>query len=81
MRPVEYIETERNNALIEQHDARCLDTLSESAGESLLSQTLVKQSIDIPEHQGIALCVLVTQCIAGWSLLNSKVVEPASYTL
>ena len=35
----------------------------------------MKQPVDIPEHQSIALCVLMTQCISGWRLLNSEVVE------
>ena len=76
MRPVEYIEAECDNARIEQYDTRCLDTLPESAGEGLLSQSLMKQPIDIPEHQGIALCVLVAECVAGGRLLNSKVGAP-----
>ena len=49
--------------------------------KGLLSQTLVKQPVDIPEHHGIALGVLVTQRITGWRILNTKVVEAASYTL
>lgn len=35
----------------------------------------MKQSVDISEHHSIALSVLKIQSIAGWNLLNSKVVE------
>ncbi len=81
MCPVEYIEAERDNTRIERHDARCLDTLPEAAGEGLLSQPLVKQSVDIAEHHSISLSVPVAESITGWSLLNPEVVEAASYTL
>ena len=73
--PIEYIEAESNNAGIKQHDAGCFDAFPEPAGEALLSQSLMKQSIDIPEHQGIALCILMAERVSGWSLLNSKVVK------
>ena len=75
VRPIEYIEAECNNTRIKQHDTGCLDTLSEATGESLLSQPLMKQPVDIPEHQSIALCVLMTQRVAGWSFLNSQMVK------
>ena len=81
MRPVEYIETERDNARIKQHDTGCFDTLPELTGEGLLSQALMKQPVNIPKHHSVTLSVLVAERITGWSLLNTKVVEAASYTL
>lgn len=38
----------------------------------------MKQPVDIPEHQSIALGVLVAERIAGWCLLNSKVIKATS---
>ena len=41
----------------------------------------MKQPVNIPKHHSVTLSVLVAERIAGWSLLNTKVVEAASYTL
>ncbi len=46
-----------------------------------LSQTLVKHPADILEYHSISLSVLMTQRIAGWSLLDSKVNVNTSYFL
>ena len=78
---VGHTEAECDNARIEQHDARCLDTLPEATGEGLLSQAFVKKLVDIPEHHSLSLSILMAQRITRWCFLNSQVVDPTSYSL